>query len=88
LTSYKLANFVSKHIEKSQPDLIANDDNVQEIEQAIISGTGQNRSGSIGTKTEICSRRWLRRLGFSWKEVRKGIFIDGHKRPGVVGYRK
>jgi hypothetical protein len=83
LASYKLAKFVSEYIEKSRPDLIAESGNVQEIEQAIVSGTGR--------KTRICSRtarRWLRRLGFSWKEIRKGIFIDGHERPDVVEYRK
>jgi hypothetical protein len=34
------------------------------------------------------ARRWLRRLGFNWREVRKGIYIDGHERPDVVEYRK
>lgn len=89
LTSYKLANFVSGHIEKSRPDLAAKSGNIQEIELAIR--RGGNEPGLIRGKAAICSRtarRWLHRLGFSWKEIKKGIFIDGHERPDVVEYRK
>ena len=31
--------------------------------------------------------RWLRKLGFEWREVRKGVFIDGHEKEDVVDYR-
>ncbi|RPA98175.1 hypothetical protein L873DRAFT_1607713, partial [Choiromyces venosus 120613-1] len=31
---------------------------------------------------------WLKKLGFEWKEVRKGVYIDGHKKPEVVFYRQ
>lgn len=34
------------------------------------------------------ARRWLRRLGYRWQDVKKGVFIDGHERPDVVEYRK
>jgi hypothetical protein len=34
------------------------------------------------------ARRWLHRLGYNWREVRKGIYIDGHERADVVEYRK
>ena len=32
--------------------------------------------------------RWLKRLGFEWKKVRKGVYIDGHEKPDVVFYRQ
>jgi len=32
--------------------------------------------------------RWLKKLGFQWKEVRKGVYIDGHEKPDVVFYRE
>jgi len=32
--------------------------------------------------------RWLKQLGFQWKEVRKGIYIDGHEKPEVIFYRQ
>ncbi|PWW79105.1 hypothetical protein C7212DRAFT_152916, partial [Tuber magnatum] len=30
------------------------------------------------------ARQWLAKLGFSWVEVRKGMYIDGHECPAVV----
>ena len=27
---------------------------------------------------------WLKKLGFEWKEVRKGVYIDGHEKPEVI----
>ena len=33
------------------------------------------------------ARRWLAKLGFEWKEFRKGVYKDGHERPDVVAYR-
>jgi hypothetical protein len=32
-------------------------------------------------------RSLLRRLGFKWREVGKGVYKDGHERPDVVQYR-
>jgi hypothetical protein len=34
------------------------------------------------------ARLWLERLGFSWRKVQKGIYIDGHERSDVVCYRQ
>lgn len=33
------------------------------------------------------ARRWLRKLGFSFSEVKKDVYVDGHERPDVVEYR-
>lgn len=38
--------------------------------------------------TERQIRRWLHKLGYSWKDIRKGVYIDGHEREDVVQYRK
>jgi hypothetical protein len=38
-------------------------------------------------KATICERttiNWLRKLRYQCKDVRKGIYIDGHKRPDVI----
>jgi hypothetical protein len=32
--------------------------------------------------------RWLHWMGYNWKEVRKGIYKDGHEREDVVSYRQ
>jgi hypothetical protein len=34
------------------------------------------------------ARNWLHRLGYSWKDIKKGVFYDGHERPDVVQARK
>jgi len=38
--------------------------------------------------TSRTARRWLNMLGFTWKDVKKGVFFDGHEREDVVEYRK
>lgn len=34
------------------------------------------------------ARRWLHTLGYSWKEVKKGVYKDGHEREDMVEYRQ
>jgi hypothetical protein len=34
------------------------------------------------------ARRWFNQLGFSWRDIKKGVFFDGHERDGMVEYRK
>lgn len=34
------------------------------------------------------ARTWLNKLGFEYKEVRKGVFVNGHERPDVVQDRR
>ena len=46
-----------------------------------------------GVETQIIirsrtARRWLCKLGYEYKDVRKDVFVDGHERPDVVGDRK
>lgn len=46
--------------------------------------------GNVNQKRDIQSRtarRWLHRLGYNWRDVQKGVFIDGHERPDVIEYR-
>lgn len=43
------------------------------------------------TPIEIKSRtaqNWLYRLGFEYKDVKKNVFIDRHKRPDIIEDRK
>ena len=47
--------------------------------------TTQNRKRSI--KVEA-ARRWLHRLGYSWRHAKKDVYVDGHERPDVVAARK
>jgi len=38
--------------------------------------------------SRACTYRWLLRLGFYTLEVKKGVYINGHKREDVVIYRQ
>ena len=40
---------------------------------------------SISERTSV---NWLKRLGYSCKDVKKGIYHDGHERPDVIEARK
>lgn len=42
------------------------------------------RKTSIQART---AREWLNKLGYRWKNISKGVFIDGHEREDVVEYR-
>jgi hypothetical protein len=92
LSSYKLAQFVSEYVRKNRPDLGEEVADVADVEDNIVAG-GETTAGQtdIRKKPGIrarTARKWLRRLGFRWQEVRKGVFIDGHERPDVVEHRK
>jgi len=52
------------------------------VYQVLIEGHTKGRM-SLTASTAI---NWLKKLGFQWKEVRKGVYIDGHERPDVVCY--
>lgn len=39
------------------------------------------------TLTSRNARHWLRCLGYNWREVRKGVYNDGHEREDVKNYR-
>ena len=93
LSSYKLAQFVFEHIEQNRPDLKGVVSNIQGIEEAITSVAEPDerypdrlrKRHGIHSRT---ARRWLRRLGYNWRDVKKGVFLDGHERPDVVEYRQ
>ena len=33
------------------------------------------------------ARKWFRRKGYRWTDLKKGVFKDGHERSDVVAYR-
>lgn len=86
LTSYKLVQFLGDYVQKNRPD-IRNDCNLTDIQTLLTSSDDVPRGKRAIIRTRT-ARRWLNRLGFTWKDVRKGVFIDGHEREDVVEYRK
>ncbi|KAH6879968.1 hypothetical protein BKA70DRAFT_1127028 [Coprinopsis sp. MPI-PUGE-AT-0042] len=59
---------------------------MRQVNTVIIPALGLDLGGhKIGVR---CARRWLRKLGYSMTEVKKGVYVDGHERPDVVAYRE
>lgn len=54
------------------------------IQDSVDQSTTRRRKG---IRARV-GRSLLRRLGFKWREVGKGVYKDGHERPDVVEYRK
>ena len=40
------------------------------------------------TISERTAVNWLKKLGYSCKDVKKGVYFDGHERPDVIEARK
>lgn len=58
---------------------------------AVIGIDDMNPDASHSFETKIrcrTARRWLHDLGYQWKTVSKGVYIDGHEREDVVEYRQ
>ena len=56
----------------------ARKEEVDRIEKGYI------RKMSLQART---AREWLNKMGYRWKSIKKGIYIDGHEREDVVEYR-
>ncbi|KAG0130835.1 hypothetical protein HOY82DRAFT_608717 [Tuber indicum] len=75
IDSYRMAQVINQSWIEAE-DLVIGPGgrrNIQQIEKSITGRTGS---------------RWLSKLGFKWKEVRKGVYKDGHEREDVIQYRK
>ena len=65
---------------------------VEQIQQTINSVGIQDtenpneyrKKSGIRSRT---ARKWLNKLGFKWREVKRGVFFDGHERKDVVADR-
>ncbi|KAF8457359.1 hypothetical protein BDZ91DRAFT_852386 [Kalaharituber pfeilii] len=55
--------------------LLAKKKMMEELE-SILSSNATAKSQSIKVST---ARQWLRKLGFRWRDVKKGVYIDGHE---------
>jgi len=55
------------------------------MNEVILPGLGFAPSPTIHLNT---ARNYLKKLGYTYAKVKKGIYIDGHEREDVVEYRK
>ena len=83
ISAYGLAKAVGDYMESAQAT-----DGIYRLlpsDKEASSRIESRYSGKVRCRT---ARHWLKKLGFSWSKVRKGVYIDGHERPGVVKYRQ
>ena len=59
---------------------------MKQVNEVIMPLLGLDLDGQ--NISEVTTRRWLAKLGYELKEVKKGIYVDGHEREDVVTYRK
>ncbi|RPA99707.1 hypothetical protein L873DRAFT_1767021 [Choiromyces venosus 120613-1] len=48
----------------------------------------EEEGGRLGRVRARIAWRWLNKMGFTYGEVRKSVYVDGHERADVVEYRK
>jgi hypothetical protein len=58
---------------------------LQELDITDDTTTTTHKKLTIQANT---ARKWLHKLGYSWKEVKKGVYKDGHEREDLVEYRQ
>jgi hypothetical protein len=93
LNSYKLAAYIAEYLEK-QRDFATEEtvplqkDIAQTLSTVLIPDpkNPENCRNRRGIKSRT-ARNWLHRLGYSWRDIKKGVFIDGHERPDVIESR-
>jgi hypothetical protein len=93
LNSYKLAAYIAVYLEK-QRDFATEEtvplqkDIAQTLSTVLIPDpkNSENCRNRRGIKSRT-ARNWLHRLGYSWRDIKKGVFIDGHERPDVIQSR-
>lgn len=82
-------NYIKSHSSKNYGEIPILE---LELERALkqtgiadgVDKTAFRRRKSIVART---ARRWLRKLGYNWRDIKKGVYFDGHERLDVIAYR-
>jgi hypothetical protein len=64
---------------------------VQDVLAESFNPDSEDTGNSIRTQNRIrarTARRWMKKMGFVYNTVKKGVYIDGHEREDVVNYRQ
>jgi len=64
--------------------------NAPDLASAVIkfwveSGLPEYRNQGLANHTAV---RWFCAMGYSWKDLRKGVYKDGHEHPDVITYHQ
>lgn len=91
LTSQRLAREVGKYLLSDEHEQAVLQDLRELVNAKVI---GEEASGhrplAAGYKRKSIRARsarwWLRKLGYQYKDIQKGIYFDGHERSDVIDY--
>jgi len=90
LTSQRLAREVGKYLLSDDHEQAVLQD-IRELQEIVVEGEEDSGNRAAKYKRKFIrarsARRWLRQLGFQYKDVWKGIYYDGHGRLNVIEYR-
>ncbi|KAF8471749.1 hypothetical protein BDZ91DRAFT_473229 [Kalaharituber pfeilii] len=81
LTTHGLAKAITEYLRRNGEE----EEEGIELENILVNASSAEKSRSIKACT---ARRWLRKLSFRWRDIKKGVYIDGHEREDVVQYRQ
>ena len=59
---------------------------MKQVNDVIIPALGLDAGGERISEWTAC--RWLAKLGYELKEVKKGVYVDGHEQEDVIAYQK
>ena len=59
---------------------------MKQVNEVIMPLLGLDLDGQNISEVTAC--RWLAKLGYELKEVKKGIYVDGHEQEDVLTYWK
>ncbi|CAG8742762.1 17712_t:CDS:2 [Rhizophagus irregularis] len=59
-------------------------DFVDYVKNVVFPSLGIEQETTISTRM---TRNWLNKMGFEFKQFKKGVYVDGHERPDVIAYR-
>jgi len=82
ITSHDLARAVGLYLESISATNIVVD---------ALENMAQDHQGGVQKRKSIKARTarvWLKKLGFNWRDVKKGVYTDGHEREDVIDYRQ
>jgi hypothetical protein len=85
ITAFSLAKAVGEYLD-SRRAVAAINESFQDAAHSSASSSPllPNSSRRIRART---ARRWLKKMGFTYKDAKKDVYFDGHEREDVVKYR-
>ena len=89
LSTQNLANAITSYWRSGKLDF-GDDDLWEALEREVLDLLPSTLSTGIIEKaiSQCTASTWLRSLGYKYREVRKGVYRDGHERPDVISYRQ